>query len=350
MKQKIKTYKEYKQYSINKLLEKNKEFTFDKVDDRIHYIYRITNIQDDNKHYYGSRTSISLDIGIKYFTSSSDSDFKKDFKANPKKYKIKIIKIFNNTKDKEIYESYLHQYFNVKSNSKFYNKVNQTPFGHDTTGMVTCTDNEGNKHFLSTEEFNKRDDLSFHTTNTITCIDEFGNNLRVSKDEFESNKNLKGNTVGMFVAIDNEGNKQHISSNNQRYLNGELIAESKGRTYTKEQKENLKKKRYQKRLLFPEVEKQRKRNEKETKIKNGSVKILGIYDDNDILFDIVFGRLDLYCKDNNMPITTFYNSYKNKNKIEFKATSSGNRTKAIKTGIIKYEGWYVKQFVRIKVT
>lgn len=72
---KIKTYKEYKEYSIKKLIEKEKEFSFEKVDDRFHYVYRITNLLE-NKHYYGSRSSKELDIGIKYFTSSKDISFK----------------------------------------------------------------------------------------------------------------------------------------------------------------------------------------------------------------------------------------------------------------------------------
>lgn len=346
---KIKTYKEYKELSIKKLIEKGKEFSFEKVDDRFHYIYRITN-KITGIHYYGSKTSTSLDIGIKYFTTSSNLEFKKDFKNNTKNYKIKIVKIFDNKWDKQIYESFLHQYFNVKQHKKFYNKNNQLPTGRDTTNIVSCVDKDGNKQLVTKEEFYSRDDLQHHAINTVTCKDKNGNKLRVSKDEFDNNPNLIGITKGLFIAIDKDGNKFQISKDDLRYISGELVAESKGRKYTKEQNNNLKRLRAEKRQLFPEIEEQRKKNERETKINNGFIKIFAIYDNNDNLYDIFFGRLQLYCKNNKLPISPFYNSYKNNERILFKDNKGGNRTKAIKNNFIQYEGWYVKQLQRISLT
>ena len=53
-----------------------------------HYLYRITNLVE-NKHYYGIRTSKTTlpqyDLGIKYFSSSKDKEFKKDQKKKKKK-------------------------------------------------------------------------------------------------------------------------------------------------------------------------------------------------------------------------------------------------------------------------
>ncbi len=51
---------------------------------KYHYVYRITNTVL-RKHYYGSRTSKirpNLDLGVIYFSSSTDKNFLKDQKLN----------------------------------------------------------------------------------------------------------------------------------------------------------------------------------------------------------------------------------------------------------------------------
>jgi len=102
----------------------------------IHYVYRITNIIT-KKHYYGKRSSKidpKLDLGIKYFSSSKDSDFRKDQKLNPHHYKYKIVAKFSTAMEAIIRESKLHYLFNVGKNENFYNKANQRINGFDTTG------------------------------------------------------------------------------------------------------------------------------------------------------------------------------------------------------------------------
>ena len=124
------TYKQY--YNKIKLHPRFEELTEKyKSDNRYHYVYRIT----CDEHYYGSRVSKvqpEMDLGITYFTSGK---LQKHFAKNISLYKTKIIKVFSNSFDKMIYESYLHQKFNVKEHNSFANKVNQTPFGFDTTGI-----------------------------------------------------------------------------------------------------------------------------------------------------------------------------------------------------------------------
>ena len=83
----------------------------------------------ENKHYYGFRGTFlnpEDDIGVKYFSSSSDKDFIKDQKENPEKYKYKII---IRTHDKTLAQSFeikLHKYFMVGTNDNFYNRATQT--------------------------------------------------------------------------------------------------------------------------------------------------------------------------------------------------------------------------------
>jgi hypothetical protein len=119
----------------NKVLkdERSNKLNFDKVDNRFYYVYRITDLTN-NEHYYGSRVSvISPDEDIKIYGSTSKR--KKAILESPENYRFKIVKIFNNNGDKICYESFLHNYFNVKLHNKFWNESNQTPFGFDTTGL-----------------------------------------------------------------------------------------------------------------------------------------------------------------------------------------------------------------------
>ena len=215
--QRIPTYKEYKQSVIKKAIEKNKPFTFEKVDNRYHYIYRVTNLET-GLHYYGSRTSNELDIGIKYFTSSNI--IRKDFKKHPENYKYKIIRIFDNTKDKEIYESYLHQYFNVKTNDKFYNRANQTPFGFDTTGLP-CP-RKGKVNVINT----KTNEIIF-----ITC-EEYHNNKNKYTHVCEGKVNVIDNRTGEPKQITTE--EYHNNKNKYTYVNkGKVTAVDKRTGETK---------------------------------------------------------------------------------------------------------------------
>ncbi len=122
-------FKKYKE----KILKDPRSSTLDFTPDgRTHYAYRVSRLLEVS-HYYGSHTDISVDtIGTEYYTSSKYLE--ESFKANPENYKIKIIRRFDNPGDKILFESYLHQYFDVKSHDSFINRSNQTPFGFDTTG------------------------------------------------------------------------------------------------------------------------------------------------------------------------------------------------------------------------
>jgi len=113
-------------------------FNFE-IDGRLHYVYRITEI-DTNMSYIGSRTC-NRSIHDAYTTCTNDlksygtSSYRKEFiKANLDKFKFKILRIFDNSVDKILFESFIHQKFDVKHNNKFWNKSNHTPNGCDTTG------------------------------------------------------------------------------------------------------------------------------------------------------------------------------------------------------------------------
>ena len=95
---------------------------------KYHYVYRITNTQE-NKHYYGVRSSKvepKLDLGIKYFSSSTDKEFIKEQKENKYIFKYKIIKQFDSRKEANQFEIDLHWKFDVARNESFYNRAKAT--------------------------------------------------------------------------------------------------------------------------------------------------------------------------------------------------------------------------------
>lgn len=101
-----------------------------------HYVYRITNTKL-NKHYYGCRTSVCLpseDLGIKYFSSSTDKSFINDQKENINNYKYKVIRIFKKRCEAEYFETTLHKKFEVQINEMFYNKAQNTLMGFSVLG------------------------------------------------------------------------------------------------------------------------------------------------------------------------------------------------------------------------
>lgn len=105
---------------------------------KYYYVYRISNIKI-KKYYYGYRSTVVPpyeDIGIKYFSSSTDKEFIKDQKENPTDYKYKVVQIFNTSKQALNLEIKLHNKFKVGANERFYNKVQQTNLGFDNTGAV----------------------------------------------------------------------------------------------------------------------------------------------------------------------------------------------------------------------
>ena len=106
---------------------------------KYHYVYRITNTKL-NKHYYGVRSSKlepSKDLGFKYFSSSSDIEFRDDQKNNPQDYKYIIVSEFDSREEALELEIKLHSKFNVSVNESFYNKARQTSTGFNWNGPFT---------------------------------------------------------------------------------------------------------------------------------------------------------------------------------------------------------------------
>lgn len=105
---------------------------------KYNYVYRITN-KENNKHYYGVRSSKvepTLDLGIKYFSSSKDKEFMNEQLQNKDNFKYKVIKSFDTREEAINLEIKLHNKFDVAKNSNFYNKSKQLISSFDTSGTI----------------------------------------------------------------------------------------------------------------------------------------------------------------------------------------------------------------------
>lgn len=193
---------------------------------KYHYTYRITNT-NERMYYYGVRSCSSLpkkDIGIKYFSCSTDLNFIQDQKDNPQYYKYKIIKIFDTRIEAEMHEILLHKKFNVMFNGKFYNKWNSNS-SWSTAGLTGVTEiSSGNRLMITVEEYKNNKQLYIsHSYNKVTTLDLRDNtNKNISKEEFDNNDFYVGVTYNYFPAADCNGNKYYVHKNDTRVLSGEL--------------------------------------------------------------------------------------------------------------------------------
>ena len=167
----------FKQYKISVLQNPKSEKLDFQSDGREHYVYRITDYtRTEKQHYYGSHTPTkgkkysSLEEEFwTYKTSSKYNVLNENAKNN---YKLKILKVFDNPADKMIYESYLHQYFDVKLHNSFWNEGNQTAFGFDTTGKKVT-------HSVETiAKIKKMRSIQVFSTETLKKLSVSNNNYK----------------------------------------------------------------------------------------------------------------------------------------------------------------------------
>ena len=85
------------------------------------YIYKVTNLEN-HQYYIGSQCS-GKKIGVNYFTSSTDKDFKEEFKNyRDEKYKIEIIKSFIDPNECVRVENYIIRNYMLKKDGLCLNK------------------------------------------------------------------------------------------------------------------------------------------------------------------------------------------------------------------------------------
>lgn len=192
-----------------------------------HYVYRITN-KILNKHYYGLRSSYihpKKDLGIKYFSSSTNKDFIIDQKNNKNNYKYKIIQIYYTRASAALAEIKLHKKFNVAFNESFYNLSNASSLSRGLINTYKQWENYTPERKI--EVVSKiRQKVKEHFANLTD--DEKKNKMKKLEEWKQNNPDLvKGNYI---IAAEkrrgkNNGSAKQINIFNK---NGELVAECHG--------------------------------------------------------------------------------------------------------------------------
>lgn len=270
------TFKEF--YSSNIQKVKNVR----SIEGKNFYVYRITN-KVTGMHYYGSRVSCDApkqDLGIKYYSSSYNKEFILDQRNNKPNYKYKVVRVCKTNVDKQLFESYLHLKFNVKSNSKFYNQVNQTTTGFDCTG---------------------------HSYNTGRLLSE--------EHKRKCSEALKGRVVS-----DETKHKQRVAALNRTEAQNKLRGVKhigKIVTETTRQLQSI----------------------NNTGASNPSSKVITIYDNLNNVIHICDGTFKQVCNDNKYPWATLRQA-KNGNRLY--TSKNGAVSKNILESNVAFIGWYIK--------
>ena len=214
---------------------------------KFHYTYQITELST-NRKYIGVRSSNILpeeDIGIKYFSSSSNKEFIKNQKENPSNYKYEVLIVFDTREEASDHEIELHEKYDVSRNNGYFNKINakfEHRFGFAGYVVVIDSENINKKPFLT-----RVDDPDFISKKLISCTkgkvnvkDKDGNTFQVSKDD---PRYLSGELVAISknqVLVKNkDGNIFRVSINDPRYLSGELVGIAKGKITVKDKDGNI---------------------------------------------------------------------------------------------------------------
>jgi len=289
-----------KRYSIYKKLvlqdERSKKLNFE-PDGREHYVYRITDYtRNMEENYYGSHTPHKnkkydslIDEFWTYKTSSKYNILDENKKEN---YKVKILKVFDNIADKIIYEAFLHQYFNVKLNFKFWNKSNQTPFNFNTDIRPSKE-----QYKIIGEKVSKaRKGIVFSEKTKIKMSNK-------RKEYFENNPEarLKQSKVGSM----NKGRK--ITEETRK----KMSESQKGIKCTEAAKLKI-----SKNSKSGTTEVRKKLSEANKGKRHPQAIIIKVYDNNDSLIFTSYGEFKKLCEKYNMPYNSFCNSYRKNVKVK----------------------------------
>jgi len=220
----IKSFKKYKIENTNKIKSGNFE-----NDGREHYVYRVTDLSRvKEKYYYGSHTppkTKKYNSLVEEFWSYGTSS-KRNNVTESSNFKLKILKVFNNSGEKILYESFLHQYFNVKNNNMFWNASNQKPNGFNTTNQkgtfVVLKDNQriNTKHKIEgSVSINK---------GMVSVLNNSGDTLYVHKNSQEA-KEYKSVTYNKVNVIDKNGISKQIDKNSTEYKEKEWVGVHKNK-------------------------------------------------------------------------------------------------------------------------
>ena len=218
------------------------------------YVYRITNVKS-RKHYYGYK-SIDVDadpkqhLGKIYFSSSTDKEFIDDQKNNPKSYRYKIIKIYDNKDDALKHEIKLHERFDVAKNLSFYNKARQTStkFAYyegrtKNKGMTTVRDiNTGQIFQIHKDNFDPSKHCGITKGRVLAKSIVDGKVIMASIDDIKSGRAV-GFHKGFVIALNTTTNQKERITKEMFDSSDTYVGHSAGHIITDETREKLRKSR-----------------------------------------------------------------------------------------------------------
>lgn len=207
------------------------------LSEKYHYVYQITE-KSSNKKYIGVRTSEvspEFDLGIFYFSSSSDMDFIKNQRNKPQDYIYEVLSIFDNRECANLEEERLHEINQVDSNPEYINrrKANGSFYNHD---KVVVKDSEGN--IFITDKNNPKylngEYVSF-VKDMVAVKDSCGNNFIVNRtDPRYISGELIGVCTGKTVVVDERNQKYFVDKNDHRIQSGEFKHMNHGKVVVKD--------------------------------------------------------------------------------------------------------------------
>ena len=209
---------------------------------KYHYVYIITQISTNMK-YIGVRSSNILpeeDLGIKYFSSSSNKEFIRDQKVNRSNYIYTILSSFDTRSEASNEEIKLHEQYNVGTNFEFYNRAKHISSGFDVSGKATVKDKNGNTFQINCDDERYINGELIHINKGKTLIiDENKNIVQIDTEVYKSKINEYTHiNTNKVVVKDKDGNIFQVNNDDPRFLSGELVGIAKGKVNIKDKDGN----------------------------------------------------------------------------------------------------------------
>jgi hypothetical protein len=262
---KLATYKDYKDY-VDSLFKV--EY---KKDGKKHYVYWVTDLRD-GMHYIGRRRTKQDNLIYDFFKYGTSSKRKKDIlKFREEVFKVTILRVFETMGEASVYESYLHEKFEVEKNPNFWNEArqgvkqvtffsksdkftmfdnilkkyvkvskeeyvrNKVRYSHFFEDTLSVRDKKTNEWVMVPRDYywaNKEQFLRNASGKIVATNLETGIRALYDKEEVEGNPSLfKKAASGTMTAIDNEGNTCRIPVDEYRKNRDKFKNLSQGKVF-----------------------------------------------------------------------------------------------------------------------
>lgn len=219
---------------------------------KFNYTYQITELSSGMK-YIGVRTSKiepSLDLGVYYFSSSSNKKFISDQKENVENYKYEILAVFDNRVDAANHEIELHEQYNVCRSKEFYNRASAGSSLFDMTGKIVVRLEDGKTTTIDTDDIRYLSgELTHHSKGHVDREQLSEMTRKRWEDDYEGMKekihnsksnSLRGKAQSVWISDNPEKHRERMSKINKNPEKIRKAAEAHtGMKRSDENKENM---------------------------------------------------------------------------------------------------------------